>query len=356
MRMPRILAPALLLAASGLAVFTGMACAADESGGAMPTRGRAAALLTALFYHDASEQPRQLDEGISYPAAGAVFPSVPPEQALFSRERSRVFDFARSLIYEGGYYPKEIYQLLGYDGANTARIARLTRQLDQAGGKTPAPWEVAGRVGRSGISGSSDHWAMAPGGNGDADVSTPGTLAYLPTLAIVYAGYPADGREAAAQLAILKDDDLRAAPVARSAFSLLTRVLVAEGHDKDAWLRAAARDSEDSDTEHDLRAVRVKDWRYLRGEECAMGRLERAVHLWYKGESYDEIMGQGRELLRSRESLAYLASLTAVTYGMESLPTRVISTGATDRKLFDLINDLYDLATSEAVLQVAPED
>lgn len=325
--------------------------AQDGASEAFPSRGRATALLTALFYHDATvlnaaKAPRDL------PKEGAIFGSATPSQALFSQERGRVIDFARSLVYEGGFYPKEIYQLLGYSDVNTARIARLTRQLDRVSNKKPAPWEVAGRVGRSGNTGASDHWAMVPGDSGDASTSSPGTLAYLPALAIVYAAYPNDGREAAAQLAILKDDDLRAAPAARVAFSLLVRILVAKEYDKDAWLRDASRDSRDSDTERDIRSVRVKNWQYLRGEECAMGRLERAIFLWYKGESYQEIMDLGRENLRSRESLAYLAALAAATYGMESLPNRVIANGASDRQLLDLVNDLHDLATGDAVLRV----
>lgn len=320
------------------------------------SRGRTTALLTALFYHDAGAietDDHQAERDAATP--GAVFASVPPSQAMFSRERSRIAEFARSLIYEGGFYPKEIYQLLGYSNMNTARVARLTRQLDKVANKKPAPWEVAGRVGRSGSSGASDHWAMAPAANGADEVSSPGTLAYLPSLAIVYAAYPEDGREAAAQLAILKDDDLRAAPAARTAFSLLVRVLLAKEHDKDAWLREASRDSRDADTERDIRSVRVKDWKYLRGEECAMGRLERVIHIWYKGQSYREIMETGRERLRSRESLAYLAALAAVTYGMESLPNRVIASGASDRQLLDLITDLHDLATGDAVLRVSPD-
>ncbi len=349
----------LLVAASGVAwLFAMPASAADyESVGAAPSRSRAAALLTALFYHDSpigavartfANDERRLD--------GASIGSVSPRQALNSAERAKVVEFASSLIYEGGFFPKEIYQLLGIESATTARIARLTRQLDRAENKKPSPWEVAGRVGRSGMSGSSDNWAMAPGEEGEYGLSTPGTLAYLPALAIVYAAYPADGREAAAQLAILKDDDMRAAPVARAGFSLLARILVADRHDKDAWLRAAAADSQDTDTEHDLRALRVKDWRYLRGEECAMGRLERAAYLWYQGDTYEEIMRSGREQLRSRESLAYLASLAAATYGMESLPKQVIASGVADRQLLDLVNDLHDLATSEAILKVAPEE
>lgn len=287
---------------------------------------------------------------------GASLGSLSPQQVERLAERGKVMKFAKTLVYEGGYFPREIYHLLGYEDAATAKVARVARQLDSAAGTAPAPWEVAGRIGRSGISGSSDHWAMAPGRDGATGLSTPGTLAYLPTLAVVYAGYPQDGQEAAAQLAVLKDDDIRAAPVARSALSLLTQILTSQSHDKNEWIRTAAADSRDIETENDVRALRVKDWRYLRGEECAMGRLERAVFIWYKNDGYDEIMAKGRELLRSRESLAYLAGLAAATYGMESLPKRVITSGASDRQLFEMINDLHDLATSEAVLRVAPEE
>jgi hypothetical protein len=272
---------------------------------------------------------------------------------LVAPERAKMVDFANSLVYEGGYFPAEIYRMLGYNDVAAARVARLARQLDSAAGNNaPAPWEAAGRVGRSGLGGVSDNWSMAPEGSG---LSSPGTLAYLPILAISYAAYPVDGREAASQLAILKDDDLRAAPVARAAFSLLHAALTAGRHDKNAWVMAASTDSGDADTGLDVRAARVKDWRYLRGEECAMGRLERTVYLWYRGGDYGEIMSSGREKLQSRESLAYLASLAAVTYGMESLPRRIIAAGSGDRQLLDLINDLYDLAVSEAVLRVAPE-
>ncbi len=350
-------ARAALLLAFGLAWLPAMAAgAADGQAGITLSRGRAAALLTALFYHDS---PYARDSAAAQAARlgeGAGLGSATPRQAMRSAERGKVVAFSRSLVYEGGYYPREIYQILGIENASTARVARITRQLDKATGGKPSPWEVAGRVGRSGLSGSSDNWAMAPGADGEAGVSSPGTLAYLPALAIVYAAYPADGREAAAQLAILKDDDLRAASAARAAFSLLARVLVAERHDKDEWLRSASADSRDSDTEQDLRAVRVKDWRYLRGEECAMGRLERPVYIWYKGEGYEEIMEEGRKSLRSSESLAYLAALAAATYGMESLPRRVIASGASDRQLLELINDLHDLAVSEAVLKVGEEE
>ncbi len=322
---------------------------AGESGD-MPTRGRVTALLTALFHHDS---------GVSLPAAATdgVFQSLSPKGIRGNRERDKIVKFAGALIYDGGFYPKEIYALLGIRDAGAARIARTVRQLDNRRiYERPSSWEAAGRIVRSGIEGSSDNWAMAPGEDEAAGVSSPGTLAYLPALAVVYALYPEDGIEAARQLAILKDDDMRAGTVARSAFSLLRRILVGGRIDKDGWLRAAAADSLDADTEHDLRSVRVKDWHYLRGEECAMGRLERAVHLWYKGTSYQQIMDQGRSLLRSRESLAYLAAITAATYGQESLPNRVIADGAADREVLDLVNDLYDLATSEAVLSVAPDE
>lgn len=348
-----------------LAASVGMS-ASEADGNPYPPRGRVVALMTALFHHDAGMYNTAERQGES--RERIAFVSASPEKAMSLRERAKVADFAKSLVYEGGYYPKEIYALLGYKNVTTARTARLFRQLDEKMGDTaggsgtlqpgsqPSPWEVAGRVGRSGMSGVSDNWAMAPAAVGEPALSTPGTLAYLPALAVVYSAYLNDGLEASAQLAILKDDDMRAAPVARAGVGLLLRVLTAETHDKDAWLRAAAKDSRDADTEQDLRAIRVKDWRYLRGEECAMGRLERATFLWYKGNDYDSIMAKGSEMLRSRESLAYLASLAAATYGQESLPAQVVNTGASDRQLLELINDLYDLATSEAVLQVAPQE
>ncbi len=87
-----------------------------------------------------------------------------------------------------------------------------------------------------------------------------------------------------------------------------------------------------------------------------MGRLERAVHLWYNGDNYGRIMAAGRDKLRSRESLAYLSALSAATYGQEGLPSDAIATASGDRQLLELVNDLYDLATSEAVLRVASEE
>lgn len=322
----------------------------DSTGGTVPSRGRSAALLTALFHHDAQNPRPRAEDG------SRRFTSANPKQAAASAERGKVVAFANSLVYEGGYYPSEIYKLLGAEGGKNAKVGRIMRQLDASEGKKPAPWEVAGRVGRSDLGGVSDNWAMAPGEPDEEGISSPGTLAYLPMLAIAYAAYPQDGLEAAAQLATLKDDDIRAAAAARGGVSLLMRVLVAAKHDKDAWLRDASTDTLDPDTEHDLRTVRVKDWKYLRGEECAMGRLERAIYIWYKGESYQEIMAEGRKQLRSREGLAYLATLAAATYGMESMPERVIVSGASDSQLLRLIDDLHDLATSEALLQVHSEN
>ncbi len=347
----------LFLAVWGTALLCAARAASEEGAlagrNALLSRGRAAALMTALFYHN---PPAAFSEPLFGSFDGTSFSSAAPGQALEARERAKVVDFAKSLVYEGGYYPQEIYTLLGYRNAEAARVARQLRQLDHAANSRPSPWEVAGRVGRSGMSGASDHWAMAPGGAGDSGVSSPGTLAYLPALAVVYADYPVDGLEASSQLAVLKDDDVRAGPAARAGFSLLRRILISQRHDKDEWLRAAALDSRDADTEHDLLSVRVKDMRYLRGEECAMGRLERAVHIWYRGDNYGRIMASGRETLRSRESLAYLSALSAATYGQEGLPSEVIVSASSDRQLLGLVNDLYDLATSEAVLRVASEE
>lgn len=323
--------------------------------GLLLSRGRVSALLTALFYYNTTPDsvPAMLPRGNG--ARPPAFGSLSPSRTVNIEEREKITAFARSLIYQGGFFPTEIYQLLGIENPTAARIARISRQIDDAAKYKPAPWEVAGRVGRSGMRGASDHWAMAPGGDAGR-ISTPGTLAYLPALAIVYAGYPQDGIEAAAQLAILKDDDMRAAPAARVAESLLTRILVGDKHDKDAWLRAAAADSGDAETEYDIRAVRAKEWQYLRDEECAMGRLEKPLFLWYKGTTYDQIMQQGRQLLRSKESLAYLAALSAATYGIESLPRAVLSAGSRDAQLIDLTNSLHDLAVSDAVLRVEPEE
>ncbi len=322
----------------------------------LPLKGRSSALLTALFHYDAPVRKYQV-AGPLQQIESERFSSSTPAQVGETAERAKIIDFSHSLIYEGGFFPKEIYQLLGIDNPSTSRVARLTRQLDKAANKTPAPWEVAGRIGRSGIAGASDNWAMAPGEYGEEGMSSPGTLAYLPALAVAYAAYPQDGMEAASQLAVLKDDDMRAEAAARTAISLLMRVLVAERPEKNKWLVAAAADAGDPDTERDIRSVRVKDWRYLRGEECAMGRLERAVYLWYKGDSYISIMTEGAKRLRSREGLAYLAALTAATYGMESLPDNVVARGASDPNVRELITDLYDLGTSEAVLRVeTPED
>lgn len=345
------------LAFAMLAATPARSVAAESyaAGKAALSRGRTGALITALFYHDPAPGDDSGDLARNHPLNGTSFASANPRQAMNSVERGKVVEFAKSLIYEGGFFPGEIYQLLGYKDVKTARVGRLVGQLDSAGGRKPAPWEAAGRVGRSGMTGVSDHWAMAPGEEGESGLSSPGTLAYLPMLAVVYANYPEDGCEAASQLAILKDDDIRAASAARAALSLLVRILTSDKLDKDAWLRAAASDSRDSETEHDIRMTRVKEWKYLRGEECAMGRLERAVHLWYKGRNYEEIMAEGRRLLRSRESLAFLAGLAGVTYGPESLPNRVIVRGSNDHQLLDLISDLYDLATSEAVLRVGSE-
>lgn len=314
-----------------------------------PMKGRSSALLTALFHYDAPATRNTRNDG-------QRFHSASPGALTMSGERAKVTEFAQSLIYEGGFFPSEIYQLLGLDNKVTSRVARITRQLDRASGKAPAPWEVAGRIGRSGMAGSSDNWAMAPGESDEDSLPSPGTLAYLPALAVTYASYPEDGLEAASQLAVLKDDDMRAASTARAGIGLLMTILVSERPDKDSWLRKAAAGSGDPDTDRDIRSVRMKDWRYLRGEECAMGRLERAIHIWYKGDGYQEIMAEGTRNLRSREGLAYLASLAAATYGMESLPNNVIAKGAGDVTLRELINDLYDLGTSEAVLRVAPPE
>ena len=356
MRQPLSVAPGFWRLGVILACVPAWIGQAGEDGRqAVFTQGRATAVLAALFHYDASEVKGR--ESWNAGAESAIA-SLSPRRAVLAPERGKVREFARSLISEGGYFPKEIYQLLGYGDVAAARAVRVIRQLDNlagAGGGVPAPWEAAGRVGRSGLIGSSDHWAMAAGPAGESLPTSPGTLAYLPVLVVAYAAYPADGGEAAAQLAVLKDDDLRAGPAARAAAALLFHILSGSRHDKDAWIVAAAADSRDAETGRDVKSVRVKDWRYLRGEECAMGRLERAVHVWYKSESYETAMAAGTENLRSSESLAYLAALAAATYGMEGLPRRVIAAGAADRSLVELVNDLYDLANSEAVIRVAPE-
>ncbi len=318
----------------------------------LPQRGRVTAMLTALFHHHPTLRPDAADPF----SLAKRFPSLPPHELRGRGERAKVVEFAQSLIYEGGYYPQEIYTLLGYTNMNTARVARQISLLDRKSTRSPSPWEIAGRVGRSGLGASPDNWAMAAGSDGAEAIPTPGTLAYLPSLAIVYALYPDDGLEAANQLAILKDDDIRAAAAAKAAYRLLAEALAANCIDKDAWLREAAAAAGDENARQDLRAVRVKDWRYLRGEECAMGRVERTFFVWYKGKGYAGTLEEGEKLLRSAESRAYLAALTAATYGPEGMPPEVLTSSASDRELYDLINDLYNLAGCEAVLRVLPEE
>ncbi len=318
----------------------------------LPQRGRVTAMMTALFHHHPTLRPDTADPF----SLAKRFPSLPPNELRGRNERAKVVEFAQSLIYEGGYYPQEIYSLLGYTNLNAARVARQISLLDRKSGRTPSPWEIAGRVGRSGLSASSDNWAMAAGADAADTIPTPGTLAYLPSLAIVYSLYPDDGLEAANQLATLKDDDVRAAPAAKAAFRLLAEALAADHIDKDAWLREAAAAADDENARQDLRAVRVKDWRYLRGEECAMGRVERAIFIWYKGKGYAGTLEEGERQLRSTESLAYLAALAAATYGPEGMPPEVLTSGSSDRELYDLVNDLYNLAGCEAVLRVIPEE
>lgn len=344
----------LFLAAWGMAWLVALPAAAEEDAGyAMPSRAKITALLTALFYH---QHDSALTGSHAVPATASVFASLSPDRASEKRERNGIVAFADSLVYEGGYYPQAICSLMGYDNRTTAKISRNVRQLDNAMRRSSSAWEVAGRVGRAAdVRVSGEPLAMRGEGVGDA-LATPGTLAWLPVLAVAYAEYPGDGAEAAAQLSVLMDDDLRAGPVARAAFSLLRQALIAKRRDKDAWLCSAAVDSGELTSEQDLKAVRVKDWRYLRGEECAMGRMERAVYLWYKGDSYTRIMEEGGKFLQARESLDFLAALAGVTYGREGLPTGVISAAASDAKLLELVHDLHDLATSEAVLGVGAED
>ncbi|MCD7895998.1 MAG: hypothetical protein LUG50_04905, partial [Planctomycetaceae bacterium] len=88
-----------------------------ETGGEMPTRGRVTALLTALFHHD---------NGVSLAASATdgVFQSIAPRSVRSKRERDKIIEFANALIYDGGFYPAEIYALLGIRDAATARIAR----------------------------------------------------------------------------------------------------------------------------------------------------------------------------------------------------------------------------------------
>jgi hypothetical protein len=87
-----------------------------------------------------------------------------------------------------------------------------------------------------------------------------------------------------------------------------------------------------------------------------MGRLERVIQIWYQGTNYRDTMENGGKNLRSREGLSYLAALAAATYGMESLPDRVAAAASADSGLMEMVNDLYDLATSEAVLRVLPSE
>ncbi|MDR3212216.1 MAG: hypothetical protein LBU79_09915, partial [Planctomycetota bacterium] len=192
-----------------------LAAAADYP--SLPLRGRSSALLAALFHHDALGESNRRTALPADAGGGQFFTSASPVKVATAAERAKVVDFANSLVYEGGFFPSEIYDLLGIDNATTSRVARLTRQLDRAEKRSPAPWEVAGRISRSGLAGSSDNWSMSPGELGEEGLSSPGTLAYLPVLALAYAAYPEDGLEAAEQLAILKDDDLRAAAAARGA-------------------------------------------------------------------------------------------------------------------------------------------
>ncbi len=115
---------ALLSAAAGLAGEGSPAAADADAQNGLLSRGRTAALMTALFYHN---PPAALSPSSFGTFDGTTFSSTAPGQALESRDRGKIVDFAQSLVYEGGYYPQEIYALLGYKDAHSAEINPNTK-------------------------------------------------------------------------------------------------------------------------------------------------------------------------------------------------------------------------------------
>ena len=316
------------------AAFAASAIQAADAG-QPPDRRRAVAMMAALFHHDAAKPG-----GPSAPA---------PILKARDNDRAQREKFARLLAYEGGYHSVEVGKLFGTPDDGVRRVDRLVSQLDKADPRSGSPWDTTGRVSLS-AKGPTAAVPAAPKAK-----ETPGTLSYLPFLALAYAAFPEDGERAAARLAALKDDEFRAEPAARVAFRLLAEA-VAGATDKDVVLRTAARAAGDEEVEKAVLAARMKDWKYLRSEESSLGRLERAVFVWYRSQDGADAMGEAARRLEAEETREFAAALSAAFYGLNSVPPEVLDRAAGDKGLSELSAELFQLGTGAIVRRVQPPD
>lgn len=291
-------------------------------------------LMTALAFTRTTVSGAERRQTVSERRQGALIAtltcwpgeSVSTQITVPDNRRESLLSLCESLIREGGYHPDGVRSVLGIEDEQAARIARAFRQLDSVN-----------RVKRS----------TAEGDSGRIDALVCGLV-----LAPVYTPPDTNGLRAAAHLAELCDDDLRADACARVLYYLSASLIANPRIDKRELLADAAGVAGHDEVARRIRAARTTEWRRFAPLENHPARLERLLKIWYTAESYEHAMKLAESHLPCPRSRHALACLLAAHAGPEGVPTEITCLAATTPAVERLQQGVVDLTRGGILLPV----
>jgi len=207
-----------------------------------------------------------------------------PATANNADDTSRRFRvLCRSMVHEGGFLRQEAASALGIDTSPVGQIARAFHELD--GDKSKLTLQ-----------------------------EPPDPVLSSALMALCYSQPSVDGLRAAKQCAGLIDDDKRTQESGAVTYMMLSSCLSGE-NDKQTILNDASAVTDDEYVGRMVRSVRLQEWSKLHGEEKALGRLQRALSIWYHTDSAQQANELGHSQLQTQSAQKLLSAFTAAYYG-----------------------------------------
>ncbi|GHS97406.1 hypothetical protein FACS1894139_03960 [Planctomycetales bacterium] len=234
---------------------------------------------------------------------------VGPLKKDFLCQRAYLSALCRMFVQEGGYYAGRVPEILELKDPTIERVAALFRELD---GRAP------------------------PNG-------MPRALQMASAVALAYTEPSPSGVYAAMHAARLVEADPDTDAVARAAYSLLVNIIGGQERDKRALLNIAALNADDETVAAAVRAVPLREWRHLAPENTGVGRLCRALKIWFHATDWRDAEIAGQKQLRYYETRRFLGVVSATWFDLSNLPDDLLWEAANDRDCAELCAGLYNL-------------
>lgn len=247
--------------------------------------------------------------------------STPNRMTNYNCKKAQVAGMCRMFVQEGGYNPERLYAILNIADPEVEYVAMIINELDSGRNSLP-------RI---------------------------GSLVLSSAVSFAYAIPSADGMRAAVHAGRLGGVDKDCDSICRAVYSIIVYAIEGKLTDKNELLKVAALNAESEKVAFAIRSIRLSEWRKLPDESTLLGRLIRALFLWYRSNDFAEAISQGNRKLLYSESRTFLAVLAACWTDLPYLPENFVWNALMDREIREICAELYNMA-SEGILAGVPEN